>query len=87
MNDDLYRHGCGGILRSASVLIVRPYLSFSVPGLQCERCGEQVIDPDTMRRIEAAFAEPSKAERIVDSSEYEAGVFPREARSDFALAI
>jgi hypothetical protein len=73
MSTELYRHGCGGTLHSASIQVTRPYghqvLGFTVEGLVCDRCRTEVIERDVAARLEQAFASvPNAVERQACSS-------------------
>ena len=49
-------HNCGGVLREAVVKVDRSYQGRvyvfpSVAGFWCEKCGEEVITPETSARL------------------------------------
>lgn len=63
MNDTERKHGCGGTLRASMVLIqddVEGVLLtyFSCPGLICDKCGVEFIEPDTMVALQKRSQTP-----------------------------
>lgn len=46
MNEDNYEeHGCGGLLKPARVHVERRGMLWTVPGLRCDECGEELLEP------------------------------------------
>lgn len=50
-------HGCGGLLKPARVHVERRGILWTVPGLRCDECGEELMEPETLRSIERAEQE------------------------------
>lgn len=60
-------HGCGGLLRPDRIVFERGGKLWTVPGLQCDQCGEELLEPDILRGIERAEREErARQERAVE---------------------
>jgi len=83
------KHRCGGILREQEVFIRdevdRIVMVYRVPGLVCDRCGDELIDRDTMVALEKSQT-PTVIWDKPATSQLEIPIFPESASTVAAAA-